>query len=143
MNKWFSEFLIHVEGNIWNRFHSFHVMIDKFLLILPTLINIFKHSTIKVFWEIICEKKKLYKNVSSTIAQFYAFFIWTLFFPKHTRENMRKKSGDINPHYVQCLKPQSERVLSYNHLLSEWHYYIFLRLFFLFIVFLKTLLKVF
>ena len=67
------------------------------------------------------------------------FFIWTQVFLKHTRKkNMRKKSGDVNPHYVQYLKLQSERVVSYNHLLTEWYYFIFLRLLFWFLVFLKT-----
>ena len=58
-------------------------MKDKFLLILPILINIFEHSAIKVFSEIICKKKKNhYKNVSSSIAKFldFMFFIWTQFF---------------------------------------------------------------
>ena len=57
-------------------------MKDKFLLILPILINIFEHSTIKVFSEIICKKKNHYKNVSSSIARFldFMFFIWTQFF---------------------------------------------------------------
>ena len=58
-------------------------MKDKFLLILPILINIFEHSAIKVFSEIICKKKKNhYKNVGSSIAKFldFMFFIWTQFF---------------------------------------------------------------
>ena len=115
--------------------HIFHFMNVKFLLILPTLINIFEHSAIKVF------AKKHYKNVTSSIAKFrdFMFFIWMqFFFETHKKKNMEKKSGDVNPHYLQCLKPQSERVVSYNHLLTEWYYYIFLRLLFWFLVFLKT-----
>ena len=53
------------------------------MLILPILINIFEHSAIKVFSEIICKKKKNhYKNVGSSIAKFldFMFFIWTQFF---------------------------------------------------------------
>ena len=126
--------------------HIFHFM-NKFLLILATLISIFEHSKIKVFSEIIAKKhcknvSKHCKNVTSSIAKLhdFMFFIWTqFFFETYQKKNMRKKPADGNPHYVQCFKPQSERVISYNHLLIEWYYYIFLRVLFWFLVFLKTL----
>ena len=49
------------------------------------------------------------------------------FFQNKREKNMRQKSGGANLHYVQSLKPQSEKVISYNHLLTEWYYYIFLK----------------
>ena len=61
------------------------------------------------------------------------------FFRNIREKKLQKKSGDVNPHSVQCLKPQSKRAIwYYKYLLTKWYYYIFLRLLFWLLVFLRT-----
>ena len=57
---------------------------------------------------------------------FLCFLSERNFFRNIRKKNLRKNSGNINLQYAQSLKSQSERILSYNHLLTEWYYYIFL-----------------